>query len=83
MEKVSTLAKDNMIESLEELVIKVGYDLANINVAEELVRKNNLDIVALRKHLKLPATEDPLAKDIEETETQKADMMKLIMKQSA
>jgi len=33
--------------------------------------------------LKLPATEDPLAKDIEETKTQKEDMMKLIMEQSA
>ena len=79
MEKVSTLAKDTRIKTLEDLVIKEGYDPANINVAEELVRKNNLDIIALRKQLKLRATEDPLSKDIEETKTQKADMMKLIM----
>ena len=79
MEKVSALAKDIRIKTLEELVIKVGYDPTNINVVEELIRKNNLDIEALRKQLKLPTTKDPLAKDIEEIETQKADMMKLFM----
>lgn len=78
MEKVFALSKDTRIKSLEDLVIKVGYDIANINVAEEIVRKNNIDKTTLRKQLKLPATEDPLAKDIEETETQKVDMMKLI-----
>jgi len=31
------------------------------------------------KQLKLPATEDPLAKNIEETKIQMADMMNLIM----
>jgi len=65
------------------LVVKVGYDPPNINVAEELVRKKKTDIETLRKQLKLPATEDPLAKDIEETKSQKAGVMKLIMEQSA
>jgi len=83
MEKVFALAKDTRIKTLEDLVIKVGYDPSNIDVAEELRKKKNLDIPALRKQLKLPSTKDPLAKDIEETETQKADMMKLIMEQSA
>ena len=64
-------------------MIKVGYDPSNINAAEEIINKNNLDIAILRKQLKLLAMEDPLAKDIEETETQKADMMKLIIEQSA
>jgi len=67
MEKVSALAKDIGIKALEDLVIKVGYDLANINVVEDLVRKKNTYIASLRKQLKLPATKDPLAKDIEET----------------
>ena len=82
MEKVSSLAKDTRIKALEDLVIKVGYDPTNINAAEELVRKKNTDIAALRKQLKLPAIEDPLAKDIEEIESQKANMMKLIMEQN-
>jgi len=37
----------------------------------------------LRKQLKLPATKDPLAKDIAETKTPNADMMKLVMEQTA
>jgi len=81
IDKVSVLAKDAMIKILEDLVRKLGYDPSNIDVVEELVNKKNLDIAALRKQLKLPATVDPLAKDIEEIETQKVDMMKLIMEQ--
>lgn len=82
MEKVSSLAKDTIIKDLEDLVMKVGYDPSNINVAEEIIRKKNTNIAALRKQLKLPTTEDPLAKYIEDTESQKAEMMKLIMKKN-
>ena len=62
MEKVSSLAKDNRMKSLEDLVVKIGYDLKDINIAEEIIKKKNMDIGALRKQLKLPAMEDPLAK---------------------
>lgn len=34
IEKVSSLAKDNRIKSLEYLVIEIGYDPKDINVAE-------------------------------------------------
>jgi len=83
MEKVSALAKDTKMKTLEDLVIKVCYDPTNINVAEELIKKKNLDIAALRKQLKFLGTKDPLANHIEETETQKTDMIKLIMEKSA
>lgn len=79
VEKVSSMAKDNMIKSLEDLVLKIRYDPKDVNDAEEIIKKKNLDIVALRKQLKLPATKDPLTKDIEENEAQKVDMMKLII----
>ena len=82
MEKFSSFAKYTRIKTLEYLVIKLGYDPANINVAKELLKKKNSDIAALRKQLKLPAIEDPLAKEIEETETQKVDMMNLIIEQN-
>jgi len=49
MEKVSALAKDTKIKTLEDLVIKLGYDSTNINAIEELIKKKNLDITALRK----------------------------------
>ena len=39
MEKVSALARGTRIKALEDLVIKVGFDPSNINVAEDLVRK--------------------------------------------
>jgi len=40
-----------------------------MNAAEEINKKKNIDIAALRKQLKLPTTEDTLTKDIEENET--------------
>ena len=64
MEKVSSLAKDNRIKSLEILVVKIVYDPKDVNVAEEIIKKKNIDIATLRNQLKLPATEDPLTKGI-------------------
>jgi hypothetical protein len=55
---VSSFVKDNRIKSLEEMVLKVGYDPSNVKVAEELLKKNNFDIASLRKQLKFPTTED-------------------------
>jgi len=82
LEKISLLAKDTKIKYLEYLVLKMGYDPSNINAAEELVRKKNVELLALRKQLKISASEDPMTKDIEETKTQKYDMIKLIMEQN-
>ena len=49
MEKISSLAKDNKIKSLEELVLKIGYDPTNVKATEELLKKKNVDIASLRK----------------------------------
>ena len=62
VEKASLYAKDLIINSFEELVIQVGYDPANVKAIEQLVKKKNGDIVALRKQLKMPSTEDPQVK---------------------
>ena len=77
------MAKDNKIKSLEELVLKIGYDPTNINASEELLKKKNVDIASLRKQLKFPPTEDAQAKEIIEIEGEKDEMLKLIMEQSA
>ena len=56
----------------------MGYDPANIKAAELLVKKNNEDIAALRKQLKLPQSEHPQTKEIIEGQKEKDDMMNLI-----
>ena len=83
MEKIYSLAKYTRIKSLEDLVVKIGYDPTNVEAVEEILKKKNANIAALRKQLKMSTTEDSLTKDIEENEAQKAKMMKLIMEQSA
>lgn len=70
MENVFTLSKETRIKTLEDLVIKIDYEPSNINVAKELVKKNNLDVATLRKQLKMQATKDPRTKDIEQRETE-------------
>jgi hypothetical protein len=62
LEKISSFAKDNRIKTLEELVLKIGYDPANVKATEEMIKKKNADIASLRKQLKLPPTEDPAGK---------------------
>lgn len=83
LEKASSLAKDNKIKSLEDLVIKIGYDPSNVKAVEEIVKKKNVDIATLRKQLKMPATEVPQAKEVGETESQKENMLRLIMEKNA
>jgi hypothetical protein len=58
LEKISSFAKDNRIKSLEELVLKIGYDPSNVKEVEEMLTKKNADITSLRKQLKFPPTED-------------------------
>jgi len=59
LEKISSFSKYNRIKSLEELVLKIGYDPSNVKATEEILNKNNADITSLRKKLKLPPIEDP------------------------
>ena len=83
LEKISSIEKDNKIKTLEELVLKIGYDPSNVKAVEEMLKKKNFDIVSLRKQLKLPPTEDSQAKEITEIEGEKDEMLKLIMEQNA
>jgi len=62
------LAKDIRIKSLEDLVIKLGYDSKDVKSMKEIVRRKNVDIVALRKQIKLPSPEDSQAKEFGEIE---------------
>jgi hypothetical protein len=79
MEKISSLAKENKIKYLEEMVLKIGYDPSNVKASEELLKKNIDDIASLRKQMKLPAIEDSQAKEMAETEGHKEEMLKLII----
>jgi hypothetical protein len=82
LEKISSIAKDNKIKTLEELVLKIGYDPSNVKAVEEMLKNKNVDIESLRKHLKLPPMEDAQTKEIAETEGEKDEMLKLIMEQN-
>ena len=79
LEKASSQEKDNRIKSLEDLVMEVGYNPKDIKVAEELNKKKNVDIVSLKKQLKLPTTEHPQTKEVLKNENQKDEMMNLII----
>ena len=79
IEKLSPLAKDNRMKTLEELVVKVGYDPKDCKAAEEINKKKNADIVALRKHLKIPSIEDSRTKNMAENEDDKYEMLNFII----
>ena len=79
LEESSLYAKDLRIKTLEELVLQVGYDPANIKAAELFVKKKNEDIAALRKQLKLPQSEHPQTKEVIQEHNEKDEMMNLIL----
>jgi DNA repair exonuclease SbcCD ATPase subunit len=83
LEKISSFVKDNRIKTLEEMVLKIGYDPSNVKAAEEMINKKNANIASLRKQLKLPPIEDSHSKEIAEKEGEKDEMLKLLMEQNA
>jgi hypothetical protein len=54
-----------------------------VKAVEEMLKKKNVDITSLRKQLKLPPIKDAQAKEIDEIEGEKDEMLKLIMDQNA
>lgn len=51
LEKASSQTKYNIIKSLEDLMIELGHDPNDIKAAENLIKKKNEDIFALKKRL--------------------------------
>jgi len=49
LEKNYSLAKDNRIKSLEEIIIELGHDPKDAKGIKALMRKKEEDIAALRK----------------------------------
>ena len=47
IEKLSSLAKENKLKSLEDLVVKIRYDRKDCKAVEEILKKKNVEIVAL------------------------------------
>jgi hypothetical protein len=48
-EKISSFTKYNRVKSLEDLVLKIGYDASNVKAAEDMIKKKNGYIPSLRK----------------------------------
>ena len=63
LEKASSLAKDNRIKSLEEIIIELGHDPKDAKGIKALIKKEE-DIAALKKQLKLPITMHPQTTEV-------------------
>jgi len=64
LEKASSLAKDNRIKSLEEIIIELGHDSKDAKGIKALMKKKEDDIAALKKQLKLPITMHPQTTEV-------------------
>jgi len=79
LERASSHAKDNIIKSLEELIIGLGHTQKDVRVVEALLKKKNEDITALRKQLKLPPLMHPQTAEVIEKKS-KEEFMDLVLK---
>jgi len=64
LERASSLAKDNRIKSLEEIIIELGHDPKDPKGIQALMKKNEDDIGALRRQLRLPITIHPQTTEV-------------------
>ena len=83
LDKASLHAKELRIKALEDLVIEAGADPANVEIAKALIKYKNEDIVALRRQLKLPQSEQPQAKEILQQKTENDELSQLVLKMTA
>ena len=79
LEKASSLAKDNRIKSLEDIIIELGHDPNDAKGIKALIKKKEEDIAALMKQLKLPTTMHPQTTEVVQQKVEE-DMMELLMK---
>jgi len=79
LEKASSLAKDNRIKLLEEIIISLGHDPKDAKGREALIKKKEEDNTALRKQLKLSLSRHPQSAEVIKYKS-KEEMMDLLMK---
>lgn len=80
LDKASSQAKDTQIKSLEDLVIEMGHDPKDIKATEQLIKRKNDDIVALKKQLKIPQLQRPQTQDVLEIQTKHEELMDWVLK---
>ena len=78
LERLSSSAKDNRINTLEDIIINLGYDLKDPKGVRALMKKKEDDIAALRKQEKLPPTIHPQTTELAQ-EKQVDDAMELLL----
>lgn len=59
LEKASSQAKCTRIKSLKDLIIELGHDPKDVKAIENLIKKKNDEIAALKKQLKIPPLHHP------------------------
>ena len=79
LDKASSLAKENRIKSLEEIIIELGHDPKDAKGIKALMKNKEEDIAALRKQLKLPPSMHPQTTEVVQQKSEE-DMMDLLMK---
>lgn len=80
MEKASSQAKDTRIKSLEDLEIELGHDPKDIKAIEQIIKKKNDDIAALKKQLKIPQLQHLQTQEVLEIQTKHEELMELVLK---
>jgi len=60
-------------------VIELGHDPKDVKAAEQLIKKKNDDIVALKKHLKIPPLHHPQTVEVIERQKEE-ELMDLVLK---
>ena len=77
-ERMSSMAKDNKIISLEDIIIDLGHDPKDPKGVRVLMKKSEDDLNALKKRLKLLPTEHPQTSELQK-EKQVDEQLDLIM----
>jgi len=79
LDKASSLAKNNRIKYLEDIIIELGHDPKDAKGIKALMKKKEEDIATLKKQLKMPPPMHPQTADVVQQKSEE-DMMNLLMR---
>jgi len=79
LEKASSLAKDNRLKSLEEIIMELGHDPNDPKGIQALIKKKEEDIAAFRRKLRLPITIHPQTTKVAQ-HNEEEDVVNLLMR---
>lgn len=79
LEKTNSRAYSTQNEELKKIIIKIGFDLEDKSVVQNILQSVKSEIQALNKKVKLPTREYPIAAKVAQVGIEKEQLLQILL----